>query len=156
MPDRGQAKLTDEQRAFVVQSLACFDSPTTVAKAVKKEYGVDITAQAVEAYDPTKRAGDKLGKRWKDLFHATRDAFLKDTAAIGIAHRVVRLRRLQRAADKLEEAGNVMGMAAILEQAAKEEGGAYTNRRELTGQGGKPLVPTQPGVVVVLPDNGRG
>lgn len=156
MPDRGQAKLTDEQRAFVVQSLACFDSPTTVAKAVKKEYGVDITAQAVEAYDPTKRAGDKLGKRWTQLFHATRDAFLKDTSRIGIAHRVVRMRTYQRVAEKAEEMGNLALLLQVNEQAAKEEGGAYTNRRELTGQGGKPLVPTQPGVVVVLPDNGRG
>ena len=34
-----QAKLTDEVKTFIVQGLACFDSPSVVAKAVKDEFG---------------------------------------------------------------------------------------------------------------------
>src|SRR5829696_1206798 len=50
-------KLTHEMQTFVVQRLACFEDPTTVAAAVAVEFNVEITRQAVEGYDPTKRAG---------------------------------------------------------------------------------------------------
>jgi hypothetical protein len=33
-----KAKLSDEVKTFIVQSLACFDSASTVAKAVKDEF----------------------------------------------------------------------------------------------------------------------
>ena len=55
-----KGKLTDEQKAFVVQAVACFDSPKTVADALKKEFGVIVSPQVVECYDPTKRAGATL------------------------------------------------------------------------------------------------
>lgn len=131
--------LTDDAKTFVVQSLAMWDSPSAVAAAVKKEFGFDITRQAVEAYDPTKRAGANLGDPWRALFTETREAFLADTAAIGVSHRSVRLRTLQRLAERAEATGNLVLTASLLEQAAKEVGGAFTNRRELSGPDGKPI-----------------
>lgn len=141
MPARGEPKLTDEARTFVVQSLACFDAPSVVKANVKKEFGLDVTAQSVEAYDPTKRAGVKLSAKWKALFEATRKGFLEDTSSIAISHRAVRLRALQRMAEKAESMSNMALAAQLHEQAAKEVGDSYTNRRELTGRGGAPLIP---------------
>lgn len=156
MADRGEPKLTDEARTFVVQALACFDTPAQAAAAVKKEFGLSITPQGCEAYDPTKRAGAKLSAKWAALFEETRKTFLEDTSRIGISHRAVRLRALQRMAEKAEDMKNLPLAAQLYEQAAKESGDAYTNRRELTGKGGAPL-PTAPSVVMYqLPDNGRG
>lgn len=156
MAARGEPKLTEESRTFVVQCLACFDAPSVVAAAVKKEFGIVITPQACEAYDPTKRAGAKLSDKWKAVFEETRKAFLEDTSRIGISHRAVRLRALQRMAEKAETQGNMALAAQLFEQAAKEVGESYTNRRELTGKNGSPL-PTAPAVVMYqLPDNGRG
>ena len=129
--------MTDEMRAFVVQCLACFDTPATVVASVKREFGLSVTPQAVEAYDPTKRAGRKLSERWRLLFEATREAFLTSTATIGISHKAVRLRILNRMAANAEDMGNMSLAAQLLEQAAKECGDAFTNRRELTGRGGK-------------------
>lgn len=43
-----KAKLSVEAKTFIVQSLACFDSPSTVAAAVKKELGLDVSRQLVE------------------------------------------------------------------------------------------------------------
>lgn len=151
-----RGKLTDEVRTFIVQSLACFDAPSVVVAAVKREFGETVKPQAVEAYDPTKRAGRALSQRWRALFDATRKEFLEDTSKIAISHRSVRLRALQRMADKAEERGNAPLAAQLLEQAAKECGNAYTNRRELTGKDGKDL-PTPPAPVAIfqLPDNGR-
>ena len=53
-------KYPDPIKIYVVQALACFDSPAVVAKAVKAVFDVAISSQAVEACDPTKRAGQKL------------------------------------------------------------------------------------------------
>lgn len=152
-----RAKLSQAARTFVVQRLACFDSPSIVVAAVKKEFGIEITRQAVEAFDPTKRAGKDLAAMWRALFEETRKTFLEDTAAIGISHRSVRLRSLDRMATRAYEMGNFQLAAQILRQAAEEMGGVYTNRRELTGKDGKDLpAPPAPVHIFSLPDNGRG
>ncbi|HEY0146448.1 MAG TPA: DUF2280 domain-containing protein, partial [Methylovirgula sp.] len=124
---------------FVVQSLAMFDSPNTVAEAVKKEFGIQITRQSIEHYDPTSRQGHDLAQKWADLFEATRKEFLDDTKAIAISHRSIRIRALQRMVAKAEEMRNIALAAQLYEQAAKEMGGLYTNRRELTGRSGGPI-----------------
>lgn len=147
MAARGEPKLTDEARAYVVQALACYDAPSVVREAVKKEFGITITPQAVEAYDPTKRAGAKLSEKWKAMFEETRRTFLEDTARVGISHRAVRLRALQRMVEKAENMSNLALASQLLEQAAKEMGNAYTNRREVTGRNGEPL----PGVQIITP-----
>lgn len=150
-----KGKLKEEVKTFIVQSLACFDGPSFVAQEVKQEFGEEITRQAVEGYDPNKRAGRNLSAKWRALFDETRKAFLEDTSKIGISHRAVRLRAIERMAKKAEEMGNMALAAQLHEQAAKECGDAYTNRRELTGKGGKDL-PANPVTIFALPDNGRG
>lgn len=150
-------KLPVEAQTFVVQGLACYDAPSVVAAAVKAEFGLVITRQLVETYDPTKRAGAGVANKWRVLFEETRKAFLEDTSAIGIANRSVRLRALHRMAERAETAGNIALAAQLHKQAAEEVGGAYTNRRELTGKDGKDLPAAGPAVVLYqLPDNGRG
>lgn len=141
MTARPEPRLTDEARVYVVQALACFDPPGVVAAAVKKEFGLTITPQGCEAYNPTKRAGAKLAMKWKSLFEETRKTFLEDTAQIGVSHRAVRLRTLERMAHKAETQGNMALTANLLEQVAKEIGNAFTNTRVLTGAGGAPLIP---------------
>ncbi len=150
-------KLTREQQTYVVQALACFDTPSVVVASVKKDFGVTLSPQLVETYDPTKKAGRNVAARWRALFEETRKTFLEDTASIAISHRAVRLRALQRMADKAEGQGNMVLSASLLKQAAEEVGGSYTNRRELTGKDGKDLpVPVSPVTIFQLPDNGRG
>lgn len=131
--------LPNEVRAYIVQALACFDTPAVVRDAVKKEFDVDVSPQAVEAYDPTKRAGRNLAPRWKELFRTAREDFLKNTGRIAISHRSVRLRAIQRMAARAEDMKNLQLAAALHEQAAKEVGNFYTNRHELTGKDGGPL-----------------
>jgi hypothetical protein len=133
MAGKEAPKLDDAARAFVVQQLAMFDAPSVVAAAVRQEFDITITPQSLEFYDPTKRAGAKLALKWKTLFEATRKAFIADSAEIGISHRTVRLRALQRMAGVAEKQGNLALAANLLEQAAKEMGDAYTNTRVLRG-----------------------
>ncbi|RVJ93090.1 DUF2280 domain-containing protein [Sinorhizobium meliloti] len=151
-----KGNLKEEVKTFIVQSLACFDTPSTVVEAVRKEFGATITRQSAEGYDPTKKAGSNLAEKWRLLFEETRKTFLEDTATIAISHRAVRLRALQRMAEKAETQGNMVLAASLMKQAAEEVGNAYTNRRELTGKDGKDLpVPVSPVTIFQLPDNGR-
>lgn len=151
-----RGKYSDHVKTAVVQRIACFDPPSVVVKAIKADLGIDISPQAVEAYDPNKKAGAKLAERWRLLFAETRKAFLENTAEIGISHRAVRLRALERMAKMAEEQRNMVLAAQLLEQAAKEMGNAYTNRHELTGKDGKDLpAPASPVAIFQLPDNGR-
>ena len=133
------AALTDPIKQAIVQSLACFDTPTQVAEHVKQEFGVTITRQQVATYDPTKSAGRNLSAKLRAVFTATRKAFLADVSTIPIAQQAYRLRILQRNVERADSRGNAVLVATLLEQAAKELGGAFTNRRELTGKDGKPL-----------------
>lgn len=115
--------LSREAREFVAERVACFDSPSEVAAAVAERFGVQITRQGVAAYDPTKRAGRSLTPAYAAAFAERRQAFLRDTAAIGIASKVFRLRALDRMRCEAEERGNFPLVAKILTQAAREMGG---------------------------------
>lgn len=134
-----KGKLSDDVKTYIVQALACFDTPTDVVEAVRKDFDVEITRQSIEAYDATKAAGRNTAKVWKALFTKTREAFLENTASIAISHRAVRLRALQRMAEKAEKSKNYALAAQLYEQAAKECGDVYTNRRQLTGKDDGPI-----------------
>lgn len=129
------AKLTEPVKLFIVQALACYDSPTQVAKAVKEEFGLEITRQMVAAYDPTKVAGRDVSKKLRAIFDATRKEFLSDVSGIPIAQQSYRLRVLQRMLDRTEGQGNTAMVSQLLEQAAKESGGAFTNKTKLEHSG---------------------
>lgn len=135
------AALKDEVKAFIVQALACFDTPTQVAEAVKQEFGIELSRPHVQAYDPTKAIAKNLGKKWRELFDATRKAFLNDRATIPIASQNYRLRALNRMYETAALRGNLPLAAQLLEQAAKEAGEAFTNKHKLehTGKGGGPI-----------------
>lgn len=120
--------LTEDVKAFIVQALACFDTPTQVSEAVKEEFGLEVTRQQVASYDPTKRTSRGLAKKWQAIFHATRKTFLEETAAIPIANQSFRLRALQKMYEKTATRGNVGLAAQLIEQAAKETGGMFVNR----------------------------
>ncbi|AXA25655.1 DUF2280 domain-containing protein [Pseudomonas putida] len=123
------AALKSDVKAFIVQALACFDTPTQVSQAVKQEFNIDVTRQQVEQHDPTKRAGANLAAKWRTLFEDTRKRFREETAEIPIANRAFRLRGLGRMAEKAENMRNLALTAQLYEQAAKECGDMYVNRK---------------------------
>ncbi|MBC3421796.1 DUF2280 domain-containing protein [Pseudomonas sp. RW3S2] len=123
------AALNSEVKAFIVQALACFDTPAQVAASVREEFGIEVTRQQCESHDPTKRSGKDLAKRWVTLFEDTRARFREETAEIPIANRAYRLRALGRMVEKVEGMRNYGLALQILEQAAKEVGDVYVNRK---------------------------
>ncbi|WP_274851930.1 DUF2280 domain-containing protein [Serratia marcescens] len=135
------AALKPDVKAFIIQSVACFDTPTLVVESVQKEFGIKITRQQVESHDPTKVSGKSLAKKWVDLFYTTRERFKTEISDIPIANKAYRLRVLDRMATRTETMKNYALAAQIVEQAAKECGDAYTNRQKVehTGKDGGPI-----------------
>lgn len=135
------ARLQHGIKFAIVRALAAFDTPGQVTKLIKAEYGIDVTPQQVEAYDPTKRAGAGLSEELRELFLTEREKAKTRLDEVPIANKAVRLRKLGRAAERAEARGNDGMLLQILEQAAKEVGGAYEPKRqvEVTGKDGGPV-----------------
>ena len=128
-------KLNDYHRSFLVREFACFATPMEAADALREEYGIEIAPQSAQHYDATSGAGSDAAKKWHDLFDVSRQAFLEEVQnSIPLAHKSVRIKELARAANTFKASKNYLAMARMLEQIAKECGGAQ--RIELTGKGG--------------------
>jgi hypothetical protein len=128
-------------KVFIVERLACFDRASEVQAAVKQAFKIDVSLAQLMVYDPKHAAGARLSKTLKEHFEATRKKFLDNTSDIPIANKAYRLRMLDRMAGQMADKGNVAMAAQLLEQAAKEEGGSYTNKQkhEHAGEGGGPM-----------------
>lgn len=133
------ATLTKKQKRLLVTELATFSTPSEAAETVKDEFGVEVSRQQAAYYDPS--AGERPAERWRNLFRRTREEYLDRTSEVGIAHKVYRLERLQRLYRRAENDGDVELAASLLEQAAKEVGEQFTNRRllEHSGPGGEAI-----------------
>jgi hypothetical protein len=124
--------LTDEIKEFIVKGLACFDTPSQVVDAVKVTFGIEVSRQQVYVYSPT--CSQPPSPRWRELYAATRQAYLREVAEIGIAQKTVRLAMLDRMAQHAMAHNRTNQAAEFLEQAAKECGGIYENRRPIVLQ----------------------
>ncbi len=96
------ATLNSDVKAFIVQALACFDTPSQVAESVKKEFGIEVSRQQIESHDPNKVCSKGLAAKWRILFEDTRKRFREEIADIPIANRAYRLRALGRMAERAE------------------------------------------------------
>ena len=130
--------LSNQVKTFIVKQLALYQSPSEVAAAVAHEFGVSVTLQQVSKYNPDNHTAINLAADLKALFYQTRRAFLADAAKIAVSHQSYRLRQLDAALQRqlAKPNKNEQLILQILEHAAKEAGGMFTNRRELTGKNG--------------------
>ena len=89
-------KLSDAQREYIVRRLAAYDSPTAIQRDVRTRYGIEVSSQAIEQYDPTRVPA--CGKRWAGLFYTVR----KDRIA-SEADQITRARQVERLALRIVE-----------------------------------------------------
>ncbi|MDV7365879.1 DUF2280 domain-containing protein [Acinetobacter baumannii] len=144
------AALKKEIKLYIVRSLAMFNTPQETVDLVNEEFKVKISRQQCERYDPTKRAGKDLSQELKDEFEHARKEFLEKPLNIPIANLTVRLQRLEK--QYAIHAKNPLFSLKILEQAAKDIGGQFTNRQEITGKDGGPVQTVNSEVPVPMED----
>jgi hypothetical protein len=125
--------LSNEQKAYIISAFARFDGVAEVCRSFKDEYGLDLPKPHALAYNPggTKYRG---APKWHDLFERERKSFLANVNSIGIANKTVRMQRLERLCVIAMERKNVKLAAELMEQAAKEMGEIFTNRREVKSE----------------------
>lgn len=133
------ATLNQKHKLFIVRSLAQWNTPTETVELVQQEFGITISRQQCEAYDPTKRTGQNLSKVLADEFYKTREQFRKNTDEMPLANLAVRLRHYENLLNNPQNKRNPILQLTILKQVAEDVGGKYTNKTELTGAGGGPL-----------------
>ncbi|WES69668.1 DUF2280 domain-containing protein [Superficieibacter sp. HKU1] len=120
------AALSPEVKAFIVQALACFDTPTQISAQVKQEFGLSVTIQQVSSYDPTKAIAKNLGQKWVDLFHETRKRFQTELSDIPIATKA----KVSKSVTSDGYQSDVVTDAQIVEKASDEAAAVVLAHRE--------------------------
>jgi hypothetical protein len=125
--------LSNEQKAYIVSAFARFEGVAEVCRSFKDEFGLDLPKPHALAYNP---GGVKYrgARKWHDLFERERKSFLDNVNSIGIANKTYRLQELHKLCLVAIGRKNIKLACEILEQAAKEMGEVFTNRREVKSE----------------------
>lgn len=133
-------KLSDTLRAEVIVRHACFETPTEIQAWLQEAHGIAMGLPGIIHYDydrPLARV--RAPAKWTELFDRARAQFSENITAVPIANARVRLAIIQRRIDHILSRGaankgvlNDMTLIDYVELAAKDAGGAFTNRREST------------------------
>mgnify|MGYP006315584873 FL=1 len=130
-------KLNEEQKQFIVTRYAVFRLGWEICQEFKARFGVEVPLDQVRHYHIGRSdAGNaRLGfKKWKPLFDETRAKFIEETGAMAIANASYRIARLDEMFNIAFQKKNYHQAAKLLEQAAKETGGGFTNKREVVAE----------------------
>jgi hypothetical protein len=130
------ASLSNEHKVFIIKGFAAFQTPSQIVESVNEEFRLRVTRQQVWKYHPD---NPQTADKWKELYKEFHALFVKETSQHAIFQKSYRGAELTDMYRKAKGARNFQLAAQLLEQGAKEEGGLYTNRRELTGKGGGPI-----------------
>jgi hypothetical protein len=107
-------------KRFIVTNLACGDSLSEVVAKVKDEFKITVSPQAVQKYDPRRVSGKELSAGLRELFETTREKFLLETASLNLAHREIRLRKLETILDEAMAAKQWKTAAMIIAESRKQ------------------------------------
>lgn len=134
------AKLTEEQKTFLVCGFARWSVRADLMRAFEDEFGFRPDRQQLDNYNldgwRARRTADGRKdpmKKWRPLFEQTRKDHLARVNAIPVANQAHRLTLLNKMIEDAMTKGAIRLAADLLEQAAKEAGGAFTNTREVRG-----------------------
>lgn len=126
------AALAPDVQTYIVMQLARHRTPSQVVRGVQDEFDVTTTRQQVAGYDPSK-PWTQVGRALTELFKKERAAYYKTRRRdIPASAKDFRIAELQELYYEAKAKGRIKDAAALLEQIAKEEGGAY--RKEAGGK----------------------
>jgi hypothetical protein len=123
--------LTPEQKVFVVKRLATYHTPTAIVHDLKELFGVEVKVKTVDHYHPERSTHDKLASCWKELFWATREAFIAACAQVGTMEQMVRVRLREDMVLTAQDAGHYRIANELLDSIAREAGQMFANRSAL-------------------------
>jgi hypothetical protein len=115
-------------KAFICQQLAFNRTPSEIAKLVAEVFDFLVDRRYVQRIDP-RRKGEKPAAKWQAVFDEARAALLAGAVGVEILNQNFRAAALTDLFSKARASGNVKLAASLLEQGAKEAGGAFTSTR---------------------------
>lgn len=110
-------------KRFIVMELARHEGLTVTRDSVKKNFDLEVSLSQIQAYDPTSYQGRELSKELRTLFETTRAKFLDDLEAQPLAHKAVRLKKLNKIHDEAMAKGVHRNALGAIDQARKEMDG---------------------------------
>ncbi|WP_120075873.1 DUF2280 domain-containing protein [Aurantiacibacter odishensis] len=120
-------RIPEHVKRRLIEHLAAYRTPGTVAQMIRAEFGIDMTPRHVRAYDPTTYQF-AAGERWRAYFEAARARFDREIAEIPIYYRAYRLHALEKIRQQAMEQGDLRLAMKVLKQAAEEVGDIFVNR----------------------------
>lgn len=123
-----------EQKQFLVESLACFQSHSAIITEFARRYGIALDGRTLVNYDPAHR-NCRLGPGLRRLYDECRKAYVDGVQEVAIAHQAHRLRLLSRVVDKATTSKDYANAIKGLELAAKEMGGALSGQHTIRHEG---------------------
>lgn len=136
------ANLTEDQKMEIVSGLASFRTTSEITAAFRSNHGLELDRKQVGRYHP-RRCYYAGGEKWRQIFEVKREAYLKEVSSVPIAHQAFRRHALQEQYDKAVLKEQPAIVLSVLEQAAKEIGGMFTNQRELRVDDNRRLRPSE-------------
>jgi hypothetical protein len=120
--------LTEELKTELVVRLARFERAADCMRWLKADHDIDMQIPHIVAYDASKPSF-RCAEKWRVIFDAARDAYLYEVSKVPIAQQGFRLNTLNDMLRDALQAKNRGQALNILEQAAKEVGGLFSNVR---------------------------
>lgn len=125
------AELSEADKERIVVLLGRFKRPAEVVAIMAEEHLVETDIKQVITYDPTKATFRADREKWEPIFNAAREAYTTDLKQVVVANQSWRLNELHDLYERAKKLKNFKLAAELLEQIARECGGALTNTREL-------------------------
>jgi len=122
------AKLTHEQKVFVVRSYACFRTEGQIEREMKELWpGLVLAHCQVQAYNPECAKGRATSKDefMMAQFNEARKQYLSDIGSVKFANQRCRLEELSNSVEK----SSIQDKLAIFRHIARETGGMYEKER---------------------------
>lgn len=135
---RSRSNLTEEQRAWLVTAWATFKRAPDIVTEFEQTFGFKLATPNAHKYNCSGITSIEEAKhrglaKWMDLHNKVRTEFEAAIKDIPIANATYRMQQLDKMFEDAMGKRNFRMAASLLEQAAKESGGAFSNKRVVEG-----------------------
>jgi hypothetical protein len=107
-------------KKFIVTALASGCGVAEIANMVRDRYKVETTYAQIARYNPLRVSGSSLSAPLKKLFMEKRAKAIEATDETDLAHKAIRLHRLDYLMDRAEATNDTKLQVSVLDLARKE------------------------------------
>jgi hypothetical protein len=118
-------KLPQLARFAIIKALARDYMPMEIVTLIQREFGISISRQTVEHYDP--RKSWQVARPWEHYFIQELQAYNQELDNIAMESRAWRQTQRSKLLTTCKERGDIAMQLRVLDSAMKEANGAFIN-----------------------------